>query len=71
MRGLTPFIEDVPEIAIQEGIVHFYIGEHHLCCATLATYRKGLARANRVMAEHDARLAEVLPIHGHAARSLG
>lgn len=68
MRNLTPFIEDVPDISIQDGIVHFYIGEHHLCCATLATYRKGLARANRVMAEHDARIAKVVPMRARGER---
>lgn len=60
-RGV-PFVDAVPEYRIKDSIMYIDFGEFGTFAMPLAAFRKGHARSARVMAEHDARRAEIVPI---------
>lgn len=66
------FVGEVPEYTVIDGIVHAVIGEEEWCFP-LRAFRMALAKAQRTLAEHDARCATVTPIkrrgRDHAASS--
>jgi hypothetical protein len=65
----TPCVRKVPDIEVEERIVYFAAGEWG-GCMPLRIFRQFMARAERVIAEHDAKCAEVVPFkkrRGHAA----
>lgn len=62
------YLCEVPTYEVRDGNMHVHVGEVRLCMA-LTTFRKSMARAQRVLDEHDARCADVVPIRDHAAQS--
>lgn len=65
---VVPCIGRVPDYTIKEGIMYISAGEWS-CCMPLRIFRMGCARADRVIAEYEAKSAEVIPMQkrGHAA----
>lgn len=55
------FVDRVPEYAITDGVVCCDVGEIAIHIP-LRIFRMGMARADKALAEYDARLAKVVPI---------
>lgn len=72
MSGAVPFIDEAPEYEIRDKNMHITAGDWTMAMS-LRNFELGMARASRVIAEHYAKRAEVVPIKGkrgrHAARS--
>ena len=57
-----PFIEKVPEYRVADGIVYVSVDGEIILCMALRTFRLGMARAERAIAEYEAKRAEVVPL---------
>ena len=69
MRGVTvPLIESVPDYEVRDGLVHVIVEGQKVLCMPVDTFRKGIARSTRVIAEWELTRGKVLPFR-HAARS--
>ena len=66
----VPCLSKVPDYEIRDGIMYITSGEW-TCCMPLRIFKLGLARSQKVVAEYEARKAEVVIIGGHAASSRG
>lgn len=53
-----PFVGEVPNYEIVDGNMHITVGEWGMCMS-LRTFRAGMEKAALVIAEHEARKAEV------------
>lgn len=65
------FVDKVPDYEIRDGNMHITADDWHIAMP-LRLFRMGMARATRIIAEHESRKAEVLPLksrRGHAASS--
>jgi hypothetical protein len=65
----VPCIRKVPDYEIRDGLVYFSTDDW-AGCMPLRIFRLAMARAAKVLAEHDAGSAEVMPFRrrrGHAA----
>lgn len=66
------FVGEVPEITIEDGVVHLIENEAEWCMP-LRTFRLTVAASERALGEYDVRRAPVTPIrgrkNGHAASS--
>jgi hypothetical protein len=67
-----PCIRGLINYEIRDEIMYFSAGDWH-GCTPLRLFRQDMARAAKVIAEHDARKAEVVEFKGrdHAASSRG
>lgn len=69
------FSGDPAEFEVIDGIMHCkWPGKRPDLCIPLRVFRINLATANKALAEHDAKCAEVVPLRrgrrrGHAASS--
>ena len=63
-------IERVPQFEIRDGLVHIeFGGDQQPICMPIRTFRMAVARATKLLAEHDA-AGHVVPMRkrgGHAA----
>lgn len=71
---VCPFIADVPDCTIVDGNIHVSAGEW--CIAmSLRNFQLWMAKAERAIAEHEAKRAEVIYLEmraaDHATRSVG
>lgn len=68
----VPCIRKVPEYEIRDGLVYFSTDDW-AGCMPLRIFRLAMARAAKVLADYDARSADVVEMQGrqrsHAARS--
>lgn len=68
------FLDEIPEFEIRDGIVKWTWGCGKAKCMPLPAFRIVTARQNKLLADHDARSAEVISIRrnkraAHAASS--
>lgn len=61
MPKVDVFISEVPEYWIDERVVYIQV-DGWLMAMPLAKFRRGHAKSGRVLAEYDARSAEVVPM---------
>jgi hypothetical protein len=61
MVGTRPFLDEVPHYSIVDGVMHITSGDFQLAMP-LRKFRLAHARAARVMAEHDAKKGNVVPL---------
>ena len=69
MASGGPLIDSVPDYDIKEGVVKILVSGEVFCYFPLPTFRRTIARCNRVLAEYDARQAEVVPIRRERGHS--
>lgn len=63
MRNTDEFSGEPAEFEVVDGIMHCrWPGKRPDLCIPLRIFRINLERANRAVAEHDVRHAEVIPI---------
>ena len=56
----VPYIDKVPSFEIRDGTM-FITADDWAMCTSLRLYRLGMAKSARVIAEYEARKAEVVP----------
>lgn len=60
-RRTGDFVAEVPSFEIADGVVHMEAGECSIFMP-LPIFRRSTVRASRVLANHDAQKAQVVPI---------
>ena len=61
MVGTRPFLDEVPHYSIVDGVMHITSGDFQLAMP-LRKFKQGMARAQRIIAEYEAKSAEVVPM---------
>lgn len=67
-----PYIRHPVAYSIEDGMVTWTYSDGHCECATIRTFRIMEMRAHKLLADYDAKLAEIIPLkkrRGHAAAS--
>lgn len=66
----VPFVGRCPDYEIIEGNMHISMGSWGVCMP-LRVFKQGMARAQRVIAEYEAKRAEVVPMPKGSRRKHG